>query len=136
MGVAFTATLLSVGDQGAAFEFRDIPTVKPGFAQDPAGVGAQLSTNVLPLAKLSPASARRACEIAGYVPVPPSLAATFAQARRDLRRLSALEADGRIDAATAARRRSGVRTTFTCVCREKGVSESDIPALISRLFDQ
>lgn len=118
IGVAFTATLLSVGDQGATFEFLDAP----------------VTTNTITLAKLSPASARCACRMAGYVPVPPSMAATFAQARRDLMRIEALESDGRMDADTANRRRLGVRAAFTRVCRENGIAEADIPALLSRLF--
>jgi len=117
MGVAFTATLLSVCDTGATFEFPDVP----------------VSTNTLSLAKLSPASAQCACRMVGYVPIPPSMAATFAQARRDLMRIEALEADGRMDAATANRRRRGVRAAFTRVCREKGIPDADVPALISRM---
>ena len=116
VGVAFTATLLSVGNDGAKFV----------FPEDGA-------TNTLPLAKLSAASARRACEIGGFVPVPPALAATFAQARRDLRRLADLEADGRIDVSQANARRTRIRAAFSSSCREKGVAESDVRALLQRL---
>ena len=92
LGVAFTATLLSVGDAGATFV----------FPEDGA-------TNTLALSQLSPASATRVCEIAGYKPVPRAVAARRAKAERELKRIDALLAEGRIDAETAERRRRHIR---------------------------
>ena len=116
VGVAFTATLLSVGSDGAKFV----------FPEDGA-------TNTLPLAKLSAASARRACEIGGFVPVPPALVATFEQARRDWQRLADMEADGRIAVQQGNVRRARIRAAFLRSCREKGVSAVDARALLQKL---
>jgi len=93
VGVAFTATLLSVGDGGAVFV----------FPEDGA-------TNTLALSQLSEASARRVCGIAGYKPIPHAVAARRAQAERELKRIDALLADGRIDAETAEIRRRRIRS--------------------------
>ena len=116
VGVAFTATLLSVGNDGAKFV----------FPEDGA-------TNTLPLVKLSAASARRACEVCGFVPVPPALVSTFAQARRDLQRLADLEADGRIAVQQGNARRARIRAAFLSICREKGVTAADARALLQKL---
>ena len=112
VGAVFTATLLSVGDGGATFR----------FAEDGA-------VETLPLAKLSPASAKMACDKAGYVPVPPALAAAFAQARRDLARIDGMLADGRISSEEAARRRAAIRDALYAAAREKSIPEAAIPAL-------
>ena len=116
VGVAFTATLLSVGNDGAKFV----------FPEDGA-------TNTLSLAKLSTASARRACEVGGFVPVPPALASTVAQTRRELCRLAALEADGRIGAEAAQIRHARICAAFLRSCREKGMAEDDARALLKSL---
>ena len=114
VGAVFTATLLSVGDGGATFR----------FAEDGA-------VETLPLAKLSPASAKRACDEAGYVPVPPALAAVFAQARRDLARIDGLVADGRLSAEEGARRRAGVRAALAAAARERGLEEGEVARIVS-----
>ena len=112
VGAVFAATLLSVGDAGATFV----------FPEDGA-------TNTLALSQLSKESARRVCEAAGYVPVPPALAATFDMAKRDLARIEALLADDRMDADAARTKRARVFETFRRVCREKGLGESDAERL-------
>ena len=116
LGRAFSATLLAVNDEGATFV----------FAVDGA-------TNTLPLAELAPASVRRACVQMDFAPIPPALAATFAQARRDLRRLRDLLADGRLTEEAVQTRRLGIRAAFIQRYRENGLPESDLPALLRRL---
>ena len=64
-GRVFSARLIAVGDGGATFV----------FPEDGA-------TNTISLAKLSKGSAQRACDLFGFAPVPPRLAATFNRAAR------------------------------------------------------
>ena len=116
VGVAFAATLLSVGEGGATFV----------FPEDGA-------TNVLAWAQLSPDSARRACEETGFVRVPPALVPTLGQTKSELARLDALVADGRLDAERAARRRRRVFELFVQMCREKGLTREDAARLFSEL---
>ncbi len=116
VGVAFAAALLSASDTGAVFV----------FPEDGA-------TNELRWAQLAPASREAVCDALDFAPVPPAMAATFARARKDLRRLANLTADGRIDAVEAARRREGVRRAFATFCREKGIEEPTISRLLRRL---
>ncbi len=116
LGVAFTATLLSVGDSGAVFV----------FPEDGA-------TNTIALSQLSKESAERVSAAAGYVPVPPALAATYSMARDSLARVAALAADGRLDAAAASERRSRILAAFERACREKGVSPGHTGRLKAKL---
>ena len=116
VGAVFSATLLSASDTGATFE----------FPEDGA-------TNTISLAALSPASARRACELAGYVQIPPAIATTHGMAKRDLARLNALLADGRIDTEAAQARRRRILAAFERVCREKGIETELIELLKSKL---
>jgi len=115
VGVAFTATLLSVGDAGATFV----------FPEDGA-------TNTIAFANLSPATVRSVCERAGFVPVPPSVRPAYDLARRSLATADAQLADGRIDAPSAAARRRRVREAFLRVCREKGVPDDDARRIFAR----
>ena len=119
VGVAFTATLLAAGDGGATFV----------FPEDGA-------TNVLPLAKLSDASARRVCRLTGYQPVPPAVAALYRQAKISCDRLDGLLADGRIAPEDAATRRARVFEAFNVRCRERGLSDEDIQGLRRRLSER
>lgn len=130
VGVAFTATLLSVGDEGATFEFTDTPVMDVSRGRS---LSPEVSTNTIPLTKLSPSSAQRACDLFGYTLVPPAVAAMFAQARRDLTRIDALLADERIDALTAKRRRTAIHAAFQGVCHEKGISAIETDALLRQL---
>lgn len=116
LGVAFTATLLSVGDAGAVFV----------FPEDGA-------TNTLAFSQLSEESARRVCEAAGFVRIPPSVASAFSFAQNSLRRIDALVADGRMDAGAARRRKSRIIRAFECTCREKGVSDAELGDLRLKL---
>ena len=87
LGVAFTATLLAASDAGVTF----------AFPEDGA-------TNALAWAQLAPASRAAVCDALDFAPVPPPLAAMFAYAQGDLRRVAALVADERLDAAEARAR--------------------------------
>jgi len=115
LGVAFTATLLSATDAGVTFV----------FPEDGA-------TNRLAWAKLSPASREAVCEWLRFAPVPPAVAAAYRQTDRELRKIAAFVADGRMDAAAAARRRRTVRAVFVRICREKGIPERTIDLLLRR----
>ena len=117
LGVAFTATLLSVGDGGAVFVFPE-----------------DCATNTLALSMLSRESALRACRTTGFTPIPHRLAATFAQARNDLIKLDSMLAGGRIDADAAARRRTAIANAFRRVCAEKGIPERDAERILFRLI--
>ena len=119
VGAVFAATLLSVGDVGLTVVFPE-----------------DGSTNTLAFSQLSPESARAVCETAGYARIPPSLAATFSLARRDLLKIDALLADGRLDAAAAAERRERVVAAFVRTCREKNVGEEEAARLRARLVSQ
>ena len=114
VGVAFAATLLSAGEQGATFV----------FPEDGA-------TNTLAWAQLAPDSARRACEATGYIRVPPSLVPTLNMARRERARLDALVADGRLEAERADQRRRRVFELFARKCCEKGLTREDAARLFS-----
>ena len=116
VGVAFTATLLSVGDGGATFVF------------DEDGV-----TNTLPVKALSAESYGRACEISGFVPIPPVLAGAYRQCRRDLQRIDALESDGRLSAGAAEETKVRLFATFRKVCAEKGFGGEVADGLLARL---
>ena len=105
LGIAFTATLLSAGPNGATFV----------FPEDGA-------TNTLAFSQLSPDSVRRVCEESGYVIIPPVLVAAANVAKRDLERIDALLADGRIDAETAALRRRRILAAFKRICAGKGIA--------------
>lgn len=116
LGVAFTATLLSVGDAGAVFV----------FPEDGA-------TNTLAFSQLSEESARQVCEAVGYVRIPPSVASAFSFAQNNLRRINALAADGRIDADAAYLRKSRVIRIFDRTCQEKGIPDAERAALCMKL---
>jgi len=116
LGVAFTATLLSVGDAGATFV----------FPEDGA-------TNTIALSQLSKASAARVCDAVGYVAVPPALAATYSLAKNNLLRINTFAADGRMDMAAAQERKARVLRAFERICREKGFSPEEISKLKSSL---
>lgn len=116
VGVAFTATLLSIGDGGATFVF------------DEDGV-----TNTLPARVLSAESYQRACEICGFVPIPPVLAGAYRQCRRDLLRIDALEADNRLTPETAEETRVRLFATFRRICAEKGFGGEVADALLARM---
>ena len=116
VGVAFTATLLSVGDGGAT------------FVLDEDG-----ATNTLPVKVLSAESYQRACEIGGFVPIPPVLAGAYRQCRRDLLRIDALESDDRLPAETAEENRTRLFAAFRRVCAEKGFSAEVADGLLARM---
>ena len=116
LGVAFTATLLAASDAGVTF----------AFSEDGA-------TNALAWAQLAPASRAAVCDALDFAPVPPALAATFAVARNELRRVDALVADERLDVAAAARRRAPVRADFARRARAAGLDEAAIRRLLARL---
>ena len=116
LGVAFTATLLAASDAGVTF----------AFSEDGA-------TNALAWAQLAPASRAAVCDALDFAPVPPALAATFAVARNELRRVDALVADERLDVAAAARRRAFVRAAFARRARAAGLDEAAIRRLLARL---
>ena len=117
LGAAFAATLLSVGDAGATFV----------FPEDGA-------TNTLALSQLSKESAAHVCKAAGYVPVPPAVAATYSLAKGNLVRIDALAADGRIDAAAARERKARVLRAFERTCREKGIPDEFVGELKASLW--
>ena len=116
LGVAFTATLLAASDAGVTF----------AFPEDGA-------TNALAWAQLAPASRAAVCDALDFAPVPPALAATFAVARNELRRVAALVADERLDAAEAVRRRAAIRAAFARRARAAGLDEAAIRRLLARL---
>ena len=64
-----------------------------------------------------------AASVAATNAVPPRMVTTWNQAQRELRRTSARQADGTLDAAGAARRRAAVARACERVCRQKGISE-------------
>lgn len=68
--------------------------------------------------------------------VPPRMVTTWNQARRELRRTAARQADGALDAAAAAKRRMAVGRAFERVCREKGIPEESIRYWRKRLDAQ
>lgn len=115
-GRVFSARLVSVGDAGAVFR----------YAEDGA-------TETLPLAKLSPACARRASARFGFAPIPPRLASTYNRAAEDLRRVAASREDGLLTAERAEKRRAAVLGVFAAVCREKGLSSDETARLVARL---
>ncbi len=112
VGAVFTAALLSAGEGG----------VTVVFPEDGA-------TNTLPYASLSPASARAACDAVGYVRVPPLAVPAYGMLKRDLERIDALLADGRISIELARTRRLRAYAAFERACRAKGVLEADIDRL-------
>lgn len=116
VGVAFTATLLAASDSGATFV----------FPEDGA-------TNTLAWAQLSPVSRAAVCAAGDFEPVPPELVAAFNLAQRELRRLSALEADQRISVSEAGLRRSRLRDAFARKCAKAGLGENRIARLLNRL---
>ena len=116
LGVAFTATLLAASDAGVTF----------AFPEDGA-------TNALAWAQLAPASRAAVCDALDFTPVPPALASTFALAQGELRRIDALVADERLDAATAARRRASVCAAFARRARAAGLDVAAIRRLLARL---
>lgn len=115
LGVAFTAALLSASDAGVTFV----------FPEDGA-------TNTLAWASLSGSSRASVSAATGFEPVPPQLAAAFAQAERDSRRIAALVADERLDAETAAERRRRLRRTFMKFCRKQGINDVRAARLADR----
>ena len=116
LGVAFTATLLAASDAGVTFAFSE-----------------ERTTKALAWAQLAPASRAAVCDALDFAPVPPALAATFAVARNELRRVDALVADERLDVAAAARRRASVRAAFARRARAAGLDEAAIRRLLARL---
>ncbi len=116
LGVAFTATLLAASDAGVTF----------AFPEDGA-------TNALAWAQLAPASRAAVCDALDFAPVPPPLAAMFAYAQGDLRRVAALVADERLDAAEAVRRRAAIRAAFARRARAAGLDVAAIRRLLARL---
>lgn len=116
VGVAFAATLLAASDSGATFV----------FSEDGA-------TNTLAWSKLSPDSRAAICAASDFEPVPPELVATFNLAQKELRRLSALEADQRITAHEANLRRSRLRDVFARKCAKTGLNEMRIARILKRL---
>lgn len=116
VGVAFAATLLGASDEGVAF----------AFPEDGA-------TNVLSWTQISPASRKAVCEAADFEPVPPELVATFNLTRRELQRLSALEADRRIDTAEADARRVRARAFLSRRCADAGLDGQQTERLLKRL---
>ena len=115
-GRVFSARLIAVDDTGATFV----------FPEDGA-------TNTISLAKLSKGSAQRACDLFGFAPVPPRLAATFNRAALDLKRIKDLQEDGVLTAEKAAHRRTSVIKAFSDICREKGIASDMIERLARRL---
>jgi hypothetical protein len=115
-GRVFSARLIAVGDGGATFV----------FPEDGA-------TNTISLAKLSKGSAQRACDLFGFAPVPPRLAATFNRAALDLKRIKDLQEDAVLTAEKAAQRRASVIKVFSDICREKGMYPEIIDRLVIRL---
>jgi len=116
LGVAFMAALLSASDAGVTFV----------FPEDGA-------TNRLAWSQLSPASREAVCEQLQFAPVPPLVAADYRFANRELRKVEALEHDGRIEPAAANRRRRAILATFARFCREKGVPPNAIALLVKCL---
>lgn len=116
LGAAFAATLLAASDAGVTF----------AFPEDGA-------TNALAWAQLAPASRAAVCDALDFAPVPPALAATFALAQGELRRVDALAADGRLDAGTAARRRASVCAAFARRARAAGLDGAQVARLLRRL---
>ena len=115
-GRVFSARLIAVGDGGATFV----------FPEDGA-------TNTISLAKLSKGSAQRACDLFGFAPVPPRLAATFNRAVSDFRRIKDMQEDGLLTAEKAAERRAAVVKAFSDICRAKGIASEIIDRLVIRL---
>jgi len=115
-GRAFSAKLLSVSDSGAVFVF------------DEDG-----ATNVLSFAKLSPESARRACDRFGFAPLPPRIAATYKRALADLKRIGDLKEDGLLSPEKAKERIDAVCKAFTGICRKKGLEGASCTRLETRL---
>jgi hypothetical protein len=116
LGRTFSAKLIGVDDTGATFV----------FPEDGA-------TNTISLAKLSKGSAQRACDLFGFAPVPPRLAATFNRAALDLKRIKDLQEDAVLTAEKAAQRRASVIKVFSDICREKGMYPEIIDRLVIRL---
>lgn len=102
LGVAFSATLLSVSDAGAVLV----------FPEDGA-------TNTLAFSQLSEETVKRVCEEAGYVRLPHAIAAAENKARRELAKIDALLAAGRIDDETAAIRRRRIREALEQAARRR-----------------
>ena len=115
-GRVFSARLIAVSDNGAAFV----------FPEDGA-------TNVLALSKLSKGSAQRVCDRFDFAPLPPRLAATFNRAVSDLKRIRDLQEDGVLTAEKAAERRAAVIKAFSDICRAKGIASEIIDRLVIRL---
>ena len=116
VGVAFSATLLAASDSGATFF----------FPEDGA-------TNTLAWSQLSSSSRAAVCAASDFEPVPPELVAAFGLAQKDLLRLSALEADGRITASEANPRRNRLREAFAKKCAKAGLDKTRIARLQKRL---
>jgi len=117
VGAVFTAALLSASDAGVTFV----------FSEDGA-------TNVLAWSALSPASREAVCRATDFEPLPPELAATFEQARRELRKLAALQSDGRLDSATAEKRRQSLRHLLLHKCRSQELPDDIAERLLKKLF--
>ena len=115
-GRVFSARLIAVGDGGATFV----------FPEDGA-------TNTISLAKLSKGSAQRACDLFGFAPVPPRLAATFNRAVSDFRRIRDMQEDGLLTAEKAMRRRDAVIKVFSDIGRERGIESGTVERLVRRL---
>jgi len=115
IGVAFTAIALSALDADVTFV----------FPEDGA-------TNMLAWTSLSDASRQSVSQAMGFVPVPPSLAATVRMAQREKLRIDGLAADGRIDAATASVLRKRLQETFCKACLRRGLTEAQSFALFDR----
>jgi hypothetical protein len=115
-GRVFSARLIAVSDNGAAFV----------FTEDGA-------TNVLALSKLSKGSAQRVCDRFDFAPLPPRLAATFNRAVSDLKRIRDLQEDGVLTAEKAMRRRDAVIKVFSDIGRERGIESGTVERLVRRL---
>lgn len=117
VGRVFSARLIGVNERGATFIFHE-----------------DGATNTIRLAKLSEASAERACDMFDFVPVPPRLVATYNRAKADLRRISDLQDDGVLSAEKAKERRLSVKKTFLDVCLEKGFKREIVERLVKQLY--
>jgi len=116
VGAVFTAALLAASDGGVTFVFPE-----------------DGKTNTLQWTQLSAASQSAVCAAADFTPVPPALQSAYRMARVERRRLEALAAENRIDAAEAANRRQRLGEAFSKACRKRQLPEAQIERLLKRL---